>query len=134
MIFFIDTSFFIALIKQNDPHHQKARQFLDHVQNNSIVFYTSYYIIDEAATVLSMRVSKIRAVQFLKSLKDDDFPIILEVNEKIRKEAYQLFQRIKDKNISMIDCYSAELMKSKKIKQCLTFDQHFKKLGFDILN
>lgn len=130
---FIDSNFFIALLKQNDECHQKAQRVLFAVKDNPIVFYTSYYIVDETATVLSMRISKGTANQFLQSLADTDFPILLEVNNELRLQSYKLFTTLDDKNISIIDCYSAVLMKMHDIKRCFTFDYHFKKLGFEIL-
>lgn len=80
-----------------------------------------------------MIVSKKVAVDFLESVESNTFPIILEINQKIRSKTYQFFKTIKSKNIGMTDCYSAILMKANKIKKCFTFDKHFKKLGFETL-
>ncbi len=85
------------------------------------------------ATVLSMRVSKLDAVAFLTTTEHEDFPILLAVDEAARHSAYRLFKKITDKDISMIDCYSAILMKQNNLQNCFTFDQQFIKLGFKIL-
>ena len=134
MRIFIDSNFFIALSKEDDSTHQKAQNALKNSQNErNIIFYTSYYVIDEVITVLSQHLSKKEAIEFLSSIDDAGFPIILEVDKDTRVKAYKFFKKTQDKNIGMIDCYSAILMKANKIKKCFTFDKHFKKLGFKIL-
>lgn len=130
---FIDSSFFISCIKHDDKNHKKAQRIADDLKSKSFALYTSYYIIDETASILSMIVSKQVAVDFLESVKSDVFPIILEINQKIRSKTYRFFKTIENKNIGMTDCYSALLMKENKIKKCFTFDKHFRDLGFEIL-
>ena len=130
---FIDSNFFIALSNKTDSTHKKALKILKKIQNSNIDFYTSYHIIDEVLTVLSQRLSKKEAIIFLLAIKESNFPIILDVDEGVREKSYKLFKKIKIKDISMIDCYSAILMKQNRIKKCFTFDNHFQKLGFETL-
>ena len=130
---FIDSNFFIALSNKIDSTHKKALKILKKIQNSNIDFYTSYHIIDEVLTVLSQRLSKKEAIIFLLAIKESNFPIILDVDEGVREKSYKLFKKIKIKDISMIDCYSAILMKQNRIKKCFTFDNHFQKLGFETL-
>ena len=129
---FIDANFFVSLLKEDDVNHQKANSILLAYEKKATVFFTSFYIVDETATVLSMRVSKKRASEFLQDAEGLHFPVILPVTETLREETYQFFQTVKDKDISMIDCYSAMLMKEHGISTCLTFDKQFKKKGFQI--
>ncbi len=130
---FIDSSFFISLVRTDDSTHEKALRILRDLKEIPLVFYTSDCVIDEVATVLSMRVSKRSAIDFLLSTSQDDFPIILPLDLDARDRGRTLFQNQKDKNISMIDCYSIVLMRAQKITKCFTFDKQFMKLGFEIL-
>lgn len=129
---FVDANFFISLLKEDDINHQKAKTILKDYEKKSIIFHTSFYIIDETATILSMRLSKAAAVGFLHEIESSDFLVTLPVTEFLREKTYQFFQGVKDKDISMIDCYSAVLMKEHGISTCLTFDKQFKKMGFQI--
>ncbi len=97
------------------------------------VFYTSYIVVDEALTVIAMRVSKPEAVKFLHAISSPMFPIILEYDDALRDQTYALFRSVADKNISGADCSSAVLMKRYGISMCYTFDKHFKKLGVNTL-
>ena len=130
---FVDSSFYISLLRQEDRNHARAKDALGDAATQSAVFYTSQYVIDETATVLSMRVSKASAVAFLNATEEEDFPIILAVDEEVRRQGYAIFRVAKDKDISMVDCYCAALMKRHAIFKCLTFDKQFIQLGFRII-
>ena len=130
---FVDSSFYISLLRQDDSNHARAKRILQESAGRPLVFYTSFLIIDEVATVLSMRVSKKDAIAWLAATEQADFPIILNTDETVRQNARALFKKITDKNISMVDCYCAILMKQNGIQTCFTFDAQFKKLGFEIL-
>ncbi|MDO8505577.1 MAG: PIN domain-containing protein [bacterium] len=133
MNLFVDSSFYISLLRQDDRNHNRAKEALEDEAKQSAVFYTSQYVIDETATVLSMRVSKTSAVAFLNATEEEDFPIILGVDEEVRRQGYAIFREAKDKDISMVDCYCAALMKKHAISKCLTFDKQFTQLGFKII-
>lgn len=133
MNIFVDSSFFIALLRRSDAHHKRAVRALKDAEQTPGIFYTSYPVIDETATVLSMRVSKKTAIAFLHATARDDFPVILAVDDAVRQEGFHLFEHTADKDVSMVDCFSAVLMHTHGISQCFTFDRQFKKLGFEAL-
>ena len=134
MKIFVDACFYISLLRKDDTNHSKAIDFLNNLNKAQVSLYTSYFIIDETATVLSMRVTKQEADLFLETTQQEDFPIILDFDHIARAKSYKLFSSVQNKNISMVDCHSAILMKNNAIKHCLTFDKHFKKLGFKTYN
>lgn len=80
-----------------------------------------------------MRVSKKTAIAFLHATARDDFPLILAVDDPTRREGHHLFEHATDKDVSMVDCYSAVLMRRYGITHCFTFDRQFKKPGFETL-
>ncbi|EKD22819.1 MAG: hypothetical protein ACD_83C00257G0001 [uncultured bacterium] len=131
MKIFVDASFFVALAKKDDSCHQKAKEIINSI--SGVELYTAFYIIDEAATVLTIKTSKPEAVRFLNSIKQKDFPTILPFNKSDRLKAYDLFKESKINDISINDCISVIIMKKHGIKKCLSFDKHFKKLGFEII-
>jgi predicted nucleic acid-binding protein len=45
--------------------------------------------------------------------------------------AFSLFKRRKDKTWGMVDCYSFVVMKKRRVRHALTFDDHFRQAGFD---
>lgn len=127
---YIDSSFFVSLVFKDDSNNNRAEEIYNKLLIQRIVFYSSYYTIDESATVISIKKSKAEAISFLETFYDSNPPIILDLDKKLREKSYTLFKQIKSKNVSMVDCHSMTLMKENGIKKCLTFDQHFQKLGF----
>ncbi len=50
---FVDSDAFIALAKEDDSNHKKAKQIFEHLQKKSVTFITSNYVFSEVITVLS---------------------------------------------------------------------------------
>lgn len=48
-------------------------------------------------------------------------------------KAFAFFKSRIDKEWGLVDCFSFEVMREKKIKQALTFDDHFRQAGFETL-
>ncbi len=46
--------------------------------------------------------------------------------------AWKMFKKYEDKELSFTDCISFVLMKNLKLNKAFTFDEHFKQLGFEI--
>ena len=87
---FIDSSFFIALLCQEDSCHGRALSALEETrEKNNFRFFTSFYVIDETLTLLAMRVSKQKALDFLLYTESTDSPRVLEVDKKNRQASGQ---------------------------------------------
>ena len=61
----------------------------------------------------------------------DDVEII-HLTPNIFAEGFDLYKSYQDKDWSLVDCVSFVVMRQRKIKQALTFDQHFAQAGFEI--
>ena len=131
---FVDSSFFVASVKEADENHLKAKNLIEKIRTNDYLLYTSFYTIDESATVLSQRISKQVAIEFLDKFKNKDYMAILELDHISREKSYSLFKQIRSKNISMVDCHSIILMKENGITDCLSFDQHFSQFSLKLLS
>jgi len=55
---------------------------------------------------------------------------LIQVNEELFYEAWDYFQKHKDKRYSLTDCVSFVLMKKLKISEAPSFDKHFTQAGF----
>ena len=127
---FIDTNVFVALKDDRDSTHQKAIILTNKFKNTYADFYTSSDVIGETLTVISQKLGKTQAIEFLKEI-----PFIAKeifIDENIHKAARKLYRRVKSKNISFIDCSSAVAMKRNKIKVIFSFDEDFKSLGVNL--
>ena len=59
--------------------------------------------------------------------------IITYIDKEIYKEAWRVYSIYLDKEWSLTDCTSFEVMRARKIAEAFTTDKHFEQAGFDIL-
>ena len=128
---FVDSNAFIAIRNLNHPLHQPAIRISSHLVNENGYLITTNIVIAEVFTVLSMRVNKMVAVQFGKDLEKQEMPIVF-IDEFYHRKAWEIFQKIKDKNVSFFDCTSFAVMEDLGIHKAFSFDKEFKKYGFEI--
>lgn len=121
---FIDASFYLSLLNPQDINHQKAIKMGKKYKDEDYV--TTQLVLGEVLTVGSQRFDKALTIKFVEEILDSSTKIVLEKPGLI-KRAFDLFKKIKSKNVSWVDCYSFAVMEGLKIKKALTFDKDFKK-------
>lgn len=129
---FVDTSALFPLYNQSDTHHHDAVKIVQFLKAEEEEQITSNIIISEVLTLLSMRVNRQTAIDFGRELKESMLSIIF-VEKELHNNAWQIFQKIKDKNVSFADCTSFAVMEHLGINKAFSFDIDFKKYGFKLL-
>lgn len=124
---FIDTNVFVAFKDNKDSTYKRARELYKILKLKKFKFFTSSDVIGESLTVISKKLGKLAANEFLSEIHTYAKEIFID--KYLHKESRDVFKRIKSKNISFIDCSSAVAMKRKKIKIIFSFDKDFRKLG-----
>jgi predicted nucleic acid-binding protein len=81
-------------------------------------------------TFLNSRRLHAKAVEIGNRLLNSPSVQFIQVSETIFLEAWELFQKYNDKSYSLTDCVSFVVMEQLKIKEALTFDNHFLQAGF----
>ena len=131
--YFIDTSFIIALSSKKDNLHQKALDLAKLIKSNRISLITSEFIILELGNSFLKMSLKNKGIILINSLYDDKSIEIVKLSDKYYKLGLSLFCRMLDKNWSLTDCISIEILKEFNIKNVLTADNHFNQAGFNTL-
>lgn len=131
---FIDTSAFIAFLRQDDPDHDPANRLLQYIKDTHYLAFTTDYILDETYTGLLTKEGYHLAMEFDKQFSKGLWQIerITEVRFLEAKKVFRKFN--KDKQWSFTDCTSYVVMKELKIASVFTFDDHFKQMGFKPLS
>lgn len=129
---FVDTSAWIALNDKNDQYHNRAAAKSSEIKRQKIELITSEYIIDESITLIRYRVSHYAAVIFGDALFNSSIVNIMDVKDEDRLKAWDFFKKYKDKELSFTDCTSFAIMEKSRLHKAFTFDEHFKKVGFEI--
>ena len=127
---FIDSNVFIALRYLDHPLHEKALKISSRISEPLV---TTNIVISETLTVLSMRVSKLLAIQFGKDLQKQDIQTVY-IDHPLHEKAWEIFRKIKNKNISFFDCTSFAVMQNLKIRKAFSFDRDFQKYGYELEN
>jgi len=129
---FVDTSAWLALNDKNDQHHSEAVSRSGAIRKQKIALITSEYIVDESITVIRYRVSHRAAVVFGDSLMGSTILTIADITDEERFNAWVLFKKYGDKELSYTDCTSFALMKKLGLQKAFTFDDHFRQIGFEL--
>ena len=120
---YIDASFYLSLLSPKDINHKKAIKIGRRYKDEKYI--TTQMILGEVLTVGSQRFDKPLTIKFVEEVLKSRTRIVLEKPELI-KRAFNIFKKIRSKNISWVDSYSFAVMEKLNIKKALTFDKHFK--------
>jgi predicted nucleic acid-binding protein len=129
-LFFLDTSYVIALELADDQNHQITLQHWQSLDRKNLKLVTTSYIFDEVVTFLNSRHLHGKAVEIGKRLLTSSLVNFIQVDEYLFLEAWEYFQKYQDKSYSFTDSLSFVIMKQREIKVALTFDHHFVQAGF----
>ncbi len=130
---FIDTSFLIALCSGSDRHHEQAGRLLDQIETQGIHLVTSSAVLLELGAALSRLPHRAGAATIIRELQADARVDVVSVHRELLEQALALFEARPDKEWSMADCASFEVMRSRGITRALTADKHFEQAGFEAL-
>lgn len=115
---FIDSSFLIAFVNDDDKHHQKARKKMRKLEEPVI----SDQVFTETLDYLFAREEHRKAIEFGKYMRKSQINI-LNTSEPVIDDAFELF---KSNEISFTDCSIVSSMKILGIEKLATFDKDFK--------
>jgi len=127
---FADTSYWVALTDREDSLYQTAGERSDLV--GSCLIVTSDAVLIEYLATFAGRGEYWRkqAVEYVdKMLKNPQVQIVPDTHQPFTT-AFDLYRQRPDKEYSLVDCDSMNIMRSRSITEVLTEDHHFKQEGF----
>ena len=133
MTCFVDTSAFAALYDRKDTHHCEAKQIWATLRCQNATLYTSHDIVAETIILVRRRIGFHQAVVCGNDIWESTVLEILRSDSRQDREAWELFQKYQDKELSFVDCLSFVFMRGLRIRQAFSFDNHFAQIGFELL-
>jgi len=130
---FLDTGFVIALVSPRDRHHAIAQQLSETIEASDIRLVTSQAVILEIGAALSKAAFRKAAVQTIQAIQGDSIIDIVQVENELLRRAFGLFKDRSDKEWSLADCVSFEIMRDRRITEALSPDIHFTQAGYSAL-
>ena len=132
-IYFLDTSYVLALEIKNEDSHQQVLQNWTSLAKTKPFLITTTYIFDEVVTFLNSRNLHYKAVEVGNRLLESPDIELIEIDGTLFSRGWQHFEKHKDKSYSFTDCLSFVVMQQREISTALTLDNHFVQAGFQIL-
>ena len=127
-VVFADTGYWMALFNPNDSLHEKAIATSKGL--GKFRQLTAEMVLDELMAALSrlpVRALVTRGVEVIRA--NPNVEVVPQTSIQFR-EAFELYKRMVDKEWSLTDCASFELMKAGGITEALAHDRHFEQAGF----
>ncbi|OGV96391.1 hypothetical protein A2W24_04650 [Microgenomates group bacterium RBG_16_45_19] len=130
---FVDTSMFKAMLDRRDDFHGRAKKIWQDLAIQKRPTVTNNFILDETFTLLRVKCGRKTVAQFREELANDfRYCRVYRVLAADEVGAWNWFN--KDwRSLSFTDCVSFAMMKRMKIQEVTTFDMHFKRAGFRIV-
>ena len=129
---FADTSWWVAWSLPGDARHSLALEMLDHVRNSERVLTTNL-VMGETWTFLRYRDSHRAAVDFIDRADDLVSAGRLTVHSVTSREelrAWRWLRRHDERAYSFVDATSFEVMRARRLREALAFDNDFAAAGF----
>lgn len=129
---FVDTSAWVALFVRGDRFHEEASAFWGKLRAKSAAPVSTFDVFGETLTVIRGRASLEAATEFGEAFLSSEVLVRAEVDGALRREAWSLFKQYRDKPLSFTDCTSFALMRRRGLRHAFSFDDDFRRLGFEV--
>jgi predicted nucleic acid-binding protein len=130
---FVDTSAFVAFALRRDDRHVAARTCFRALMESRTQLVTSDWVFGETVSFVRRRAGYSVAREAGERLRESPSLEIVSVDKNTVEEAWESFVGYRFDDLSLVDCVSFTLMRSRKIRKVFTFDRHFREAGFDLL-
>ena len=126
---FADTSFFLALLRADDPVHPCALTESRVVR--SVI--TTEFVLLELGNACARAADHADFLALVAGLRASLRATIVPLDSQLLDRGMQLMGERWDKDWSLTDCISFVVMKEQDIHNALTADRHFEQAGFTAL-
>ena len=128
---FIDTSALIALVGPRDQHHSAIHAYFEQ-SGESIRGVTSNLVLAEFLSFFSRHGDLEAALHFHDTLIQNLDLKVVWIDLALHGKASKLLSKFADQRLSFTDAASFAIMKEQGLAHALTFDEDFRKAGFQI--
>ena len=131
---FLDTSGWFAAISPKESVHRAALAAYSTWIGDGTKLITTNLVVAEMQILLSRFLGADEGLRFLDSLYLDTTHEVVFVDRALERAAVDgWLRKYRDKQLSLTDAVSFEVMQSRGIRRALALDEHFQIAGFDTL-
>lgn len=128
-ILFADTFFYLALMRNEDPAHDRAMAVVR--RNQTIV--TTEFILLELGNACARAADHADFLRYVAGMRGSSRVRIIPLESRLMNRGMELMAARSDKDWSLTDCISFVVMQDEGIQVALTGDRHFEQAGFTAL-
>jgi uncharacterized protein len=127
---FVDTSAIFAHFDAMDANHEVAVGLWEGLIGGRTELITSNYVLVETATLLQRRLG-IPWVEAMESYLIPELTVVW-VQPELHQRAMSALLSANRRELSLVDCVSFEIMRSRGVVHAFAFDRHFAERGYDL--
>ncbi|MCB0974887.1 MAG: PIN domain-containing protein [Actinobacteria bacterium] len=124
---FIDTSFFVALMRSRERHHDEARHLWALDQGPLM---TTVGVVGETWTFLRRREHHAAATRAVQAIRSSTRIVVVDTGPEEHEAAWAWLQQHDEHEYSFVDAVSFEVMRRRRLSEALAFDGDFTRAGF----
>jgi len=127
---FVDTSFVLALINEQDQCHDQAEVLSFKFEQSFLI--TTVAVLLEIGNALAKDFRK-EANEVLKLLRHSNTVEVVEIDQRLFEKALDIYEKYNEKTWGLVDCISFVVMGERGSTNVLTFDRDFTEAGFMVV-
>jgi len=127
---FVDTSFWCALLNRRDSNHEAAMAADAALREPRV---TTSYVVAETSNLLMARGRPDTARQYLRRTLLPGSCYVVHPTRAAYDLALSMVLHYGDKNFGLTDALSFVVMSETGIQDAMTFDAHFRQMGFRMI-
>ena len=133
---FVDASFWVALIYNEDQYHQTSEEIWDSLFRHDTIIMTTNWTLYEALTFLNSRRRGRHDLALELHILAQDSAAVIDASE-YEQQALEIFRSHTDKRWSIVDCANFVCIRERHSTMALSFDRDFAQaqaeFGFAVL-
>lgn len=126
-ICFADAFYYFALLSPNDEAHDRALAMTRQTMGQIV---TTPWVLTEVADGLASPTNRTLFLELMQLLNTHPDVVTVPAEESLFREGIALYTARTDKDWSLTDCISFQVMRRMGIRDALTGDHHFEQAGF----
>jgi uncharacterized protein len=132
--FFADTFYWVALLSRHDAWHERVTAFNRTLLREDTLLTTDAIILEFLAAFSGAGAYlRQQAVARVEAMLSNPYIRVIEVTRAQLLDGLALYKNRPDKEYSLTDCISMQVMRREDLTEGLTNDHHFTQEGFRIL-
>ena len=129
-LLFVDTSVWFVFANRGDGRHPATLEFVGSFEGRLV---TSNFVFDETITLCRQRLGHAISLEFGNALLSGDIVDLIRALPEDEVAAWDLFSDRPDQSYSFTDCVSFVMMRRLGIQTAATFDEDFRREGFEVV-